>query len=113
MEIVKIDARSLEEYARIPMSYSVTSLLEVIEKQNGSFNLVEHIIKTPYIKDYMKIADQQPQEWMRQFDLSNWGFFFARVNSSTVGAAAIACNTPNVEMLEGRDDLAVLWDIRV
>jgi GNAT superfamily N-acetyltransferase len=31
----------------------------------------------------------------------------------TVGAAAVAFETAGVTMLEGRPDLAVLWDIRV
>jgi len=30
-----------------------------------------------------------------------------------VGGAAVAFNTNGVNMLEGRSDLAVLWDIRV
>jgi ribosomal protein S18 acetylase RimI-like enzyme len=30
-----------------------------------------------------------------------------------VGGAVAAWNTPSVDMLEGRSDLAVLWDVRV
>ena len=30
-----------------------------------------------------------------------------------IGAAALCCRTPGVHMLEGRDDLGVLWDLRV
>lgn len=32
---------------------------------------------------------------------------------SRVGGAVVAWRTPGADMLEGRDDLAVLWDIRV
>ena len=34
-------------------------------------------------------------------------------NGSRLGGAVVAWNTPGVDMLEGRDDLAVLWDLRV
>ena len=45
--------------------------------------------------------------------MSNWGVFAARVEGRRVGGAVVAFNTPGMIMLEGRDDLAVLWDIRV
>jgi GNAT superfamily N-acetyltransferase len=45
--------------------------------------------------------------------LSNWGFFGAWSDGRPVGGAAVAFRTPGLFLLEGRDDLAVLWDIRV
>jgi GNAT superfamily N-acetyltransferase len=49
----------------------------------------------------------------RRFGLPTWGLFIARVDGQIVGGAMVAYGDPNVEMLEGRSDLAVLWDIRV
>jgi streptothricin acetyltransferase len=37
----------------------------------------------------------------------------AHVEGQRVGGVVIAFNTPDVTMLEGRRDLAALWDIRV
>ena len=39
--------------------------------------------------------------------------FLAREDDVPIGGATIAFRTPQVHMLGGRDDLAVLWDIRV
>ena len=54
-----------------------------------------------------------PMRWAERFDLSNWAFFSAFTGAQCVGRAAIARDTPTLEMLEGRQDLALLWDIRV
>jgi GNAT superfamily N-acetyltransferase len=35
------------------------------------------------------------------------------LDGARVGGAAVALGTSNVELLEGRKDLAVLWDLRV
>ena len=51
--------------------------------------------------------------WDQQFDVSKWGLIVARSGGVTVGGAVVAWQTGGVHMLEGRDDLAALWDIRV
>ena len=67
----------------------------------------------PYVKDYDAIEGESPTHWARRFDLSNWGLILCRASGRCVGGAVVAYNTPGVAMLEGRSDLAVLWDIRV
>jgi GNAT superfamily N-acetyltransferase len=52
-------------------------------------------------------------QWTDRFDLSNWGLFAARLEGRRVGGAAVAYDTGDLNMLEERTDLAVLWDIRV
>ncbi|HEX5869268.1 MAG TPA: GNAT family N-acetyltransferase, partial [Longimicrobium sp.] len=42
-----------------------------------------------------------------------WVLLGARIGGRLVGGAAVAFGTPGLLMLEGRRDLAVLWDIRV
>ena len=113
IEIIEVDRDALEEFASIPMWYSVNSIFDVLQNPNGSFTLNERTIDSPYTKDYGDLRDQSPISWPQDFDISNWGFFFARINGKTVGAAAVAFDTPEVDMLEGRRDLADLWDIRV
>lgn len=80
---------------------------------DGGFALTERILATPYIKDYDDFAGEGPAEWGKHFDVSSWGFFAARIGGRRVGGAAVAFDTPGVHMLEGRRDLAVLWDLRV
>ena len=45
--------------------------------------------------------------------MSSWLLLAAIDRGERIGGAAVARNTPGANMLEGRTDLAVLWDIRV
>ncbi len=114
VEIHEIDSQRLGEYARISIGFEVTRILRV-EALDLGFRLVEEPVAEPYGKDYDVSDDPDGRvlNWPRFFDVSNWGFFIARESGQDVGAAAVAVHTPGVHMLEGRADLAVLWDIRV
>jgi ribosomal protein S18 acetylase RimI-like enzyme len=67
----------------------------------------------PYVKDYDAAPENHPTEWPARFDVGRWGILSAWVDGMRVGGAVVAWDTPGVDMLEGRSDLAVLWDIRV
>lgn len=105
-------ASALPDYARIPIAFEVRSVFEVTAV-DGAFALDERPVATPYIKDYDGFAGEGPAEWPKHFDLSNWGFFAARLDGRRVGGAAVAFDTPGVHLLEGRRDLAAVWDLRV
>jgi streptothricin acetyltransferase len=107
----------LSEYATIPITFEVRSIYQVETLDNGlgGLRLVERPVSPSYIKDYDAYEDGPPTTWPRYFDMCNWGFLLARESpiSPPIGGTTIAWNTNGVNMLEGRDDLAVLWDIRV
>ena len=67
---------------------------------------------SPYLKDYDSV-DENPRLLAKDFDLRNWVVISAFDGTSRVGGAIIAYRTEGVNMLEGKDDLAVVWDIRV
>jgi GNAT superfamily N-acetyltransferase len=146
VRIEEVTPARLAEYASIPMTLEVRSILncEDVEKGLGGLRLREEKIEKPYVKDYDSYEDLYeidneevrsekadegsperceatsrgeqncgPESWPGQFDISNWGLFIAYDGESPVGAAAVAWNTAGVNMLEGRADMAVLWDIRV
>ena len=104
---------SLAEYARVPISFEVNQVMDVSEDGLGGFTLSPRRHDKPYIKDYDAITGEGPLEWAKRFDLTNWGFFMARVEGRCVGGAAMAWKCAGCGMLEGRTDLAVMWDIRV
>jgi GNAT superfamily N-acetyltransferase len=108
-------AAALREYASIPIAFEVRSVLDVAEQDEGSagFLLTERRLDAPYVKDYDAIPGEHPAGWAERFDVSRWGVIAAWVAGRRVGGAVVAFRTPGLEMLEGRDDLAVLWDIRV
>ena len=107
-----IGADRLPVYADIPMNCEVRSMLSVKEI-DGAMELSEHPAPTHYTKNYDAYADGGPLNWPKRFDISQWGIWIAHDRGDVVGGAAVAWNTATVEMLEGRRDLAVLWDIRV
>lgn len=110
----EMDAACLPQYDRIPMRVEVSSYyrLEKDDRGLGGIRLVE-TETTPYQKDFCTGADETMLRWQREWDLSNWGFFMAFEGEKPIGAATIVTRTAGIHMLAGRDDLAVLWDIRV
>lgn len=115
-EIREAGPECLHTYAKIPISFTVNSILRVklIEQGLGGFKLIEEKV-APCIKDYdrLELAGQGPLAWEKEFDLRTWGFLIAFSHETPYGAATVALRTPGVQMLEGRQDLAVLWDLRV
>lgn len=109
-----VDQTYFLQYDLIPMLVNVTSYyrLEKINRGLGGVMLVEMPVEQPYVKDFCTGEDESVARW-EHWDLSNWGFFMAFDDGKPVGAAAVASRTEDVNMLSGRDDLAVLWDIRV
>ncbi len=108
-------AAALREYASVPIAFEVRSVLDVSEQDEGpaGFLLTERRLDAPYVKDYDAIPGEHPAGWAERFDVSRWGVIAAWVAGRRVGGAVVAFRTPELDMLEGRDDLAVLWDIRV
>ena len=107
---------SLDTYGSIPIRFTVDSVFRVhiVSRGLGGLVLTEEEVQ-PYIKDCDAIDEegQRPQQWPERFDVTNWGFFLAEDDGRPVGGATVAFDTPGVNMLEGRQDLAVLWDLRV
>jgi len=115
MDIIEEPIVALPAQGLISIGFNVDRILDIqpMAGDLNSFLLSERAIDVPYIKDYDAIAGQGPAHWASQFDVSNWGLIAARIEGRRVGGAVIALRTPGLNMLEGRDDLAVLWDIRV
>ena len=113
-KIIEVGPERLGEYAGIPIKLEVKQRLEVelVEGGLGGMRLHQVEAEKPYVKDYDSYGDV-PTDWPKKFDVSNWGFFLAVVGERLAGGAAVAFNTNEVIMLEDRQDLAVLWDLRV
>ena len=108
------DRTCFPQYDLVPMRVPVTSCykIEKINRGLGGFTLTE-VPAEPYIKDFCTGDDESVTRWEKRFDITNWAFFMAFDGEKPVGAATVASRTKGVNMLSGRDDLAVLWDIRV
>jgi GNAT superfamily N-acetyltransferase len=114
IEIVEETSTALVDYSRISIAFQVSEIVDVAASATGSgFSMSETALSLPYVKDYDAIAGEGPCQWPQRFDLSNWGLLAAHLGGQRLGGAAVAFDTPGLDMLEGRCDLAVLWDIRV
>ncbi|MBI5368320.1 MAG: GNAT family N-acetyltransferase [Planctomycetes bacterium] len=104
--------RDLAAYATVPIAFRAASIYQVIalDEGGGGFRL-EEVAVAPFEKDF-DVA-QPPTDWPARFDVSRWRFFLARADGAVVGGAAVARDTRDLLMLEGRTDLACLWDLRV
>jgi GNAT superfamily N-acetyltransferase len=106
---------TLGEHARISSAFAVERILEVrlADGGLGGMSLTETPVPDRYVKDYDAIEGEGPACWAGRFDLSTWGLVSAWRDGARIGGAVIAFGSPDVGMLAGRDDVAVLWDIRV
>lgn len=110
--IKQVDASNLTIYKSIPMITKIKSKFELIKQDNGIKGiLIQEVEVDQVIKDHSE--NQNPEDWCKEFDISNWVFLIVFDHNHPIGGATIVSKTPNVNMLEGRDDLAVLWDIRI
>lgn len=110
--IKEVTKEELQEYAKIPMWHKVSTILKLEKIKGGLGGIIfEEIEVEPYIKDLGK--EEKPLMWEKNFDISNWGFFIAYDDDKPVGGACLVYKTEGVNMLNSREDLSVLWDIRV
>ena len=113
VEVRKEPLSALTDYASVPIAFTTTAVLlvEWIGNGLGGVRMVEVPLGQPLTKDFDQ--DEPVAHWRRLGDISHWGIFAAFIDEQRVGGAVVAHNSPGIHMLEGREDLAVLWDIRV
>lgn len=102
-------------HGEVPIALLVEHVLDValVEEGLGGVVMSERPVEVPWVKDYDAIDGERPTRWATRFDVTNWGLISAHDAGRRVGGAVVAFDTARVSMLEGRCDLAVLWDIRV
>lgn len=112
----RIGPERLDEYSAVPSLVEVESILQVKEVDGGFGGLALELVpvSTPYVKNYDSYG-HTPADWPLKWDVTNWCFLLVTDGDGgkPVGAACVVARTPAIRMLEGRDDLGVLWDIRV
>ena len=115
VEIRDEPVTELAQHGSISIAFEVDRLLEVLTPEGGigGITLRERIVEHPYAKDYDAIKGEGPQRWLTRFDLKNCGLKAAYVDGKRVGGAVIAFDTPGIYLLDDRNDLAELWDLRV
>ena len=114
IKIKELNVEEFNRYSNIPIKFEVHSIfrLKNINHGLGGIKFIEEEVEIPYIKDYDS-TDDSIEDWEKDFDTSNWGVFIAESDGIHVGGVTIAYDTPRVNMLDYRDDISVIWDMRV
>ena len=117
LEIVEEPATSenLEAHGSISIAFRVDSRLRVdlVEQGLRGISLSLEPVNSPYMKDYDADEDGRPSRWVERWDISRWGILAAYEGERRTGGAVLAFDTADVWFLDGRKDVAALWDIRV
>jgi GNAT superfamily N-acetyltransferase len=100
-------------YGSVPIRFTTRTTVGARPLAAGGFELVEHALHAPLVKDYDSLHAEGPSRWATRFDVSNWGVLVARADGERVGGVVLVADTAGVDLLEGRSDLAVCWDLRV
>jgi GNAT superfamily N-acetyltransferase len=107
--------RTLAEHGRISIAFTVDRVLAVAATDGGlgGISLTEAPVAVPYVKDYDADSGDGPARWATSFDTARWGLLGAYRDGVRIGGAVLAFRTANLWMLAGRDDVAMVWDLRV
>ena len=114
VQVTQESQPDLAEYAAISIAFEVREVarVTVAPTQSRTIAIDPRPVAVPWVKDY-DANGNDPTTWASRFDLSHWAIFAARSRGHRVGGAAVVFRAPDVDMLEGRPDVALLWDIRV
>lgn len=114
ISVTPVSVESLAGYSAIPIRFEVRSVLEPELIDDGRGGILLHEKAVPFqMKDYDVLEEEGLTRWLKSFDTSNWSLFLVREGEVLVGGATVAFRSPGLFMLGNRDDIAVLWDIRV
>ncbi len=115
MEVRLGTAQNLPSYSGIPIAFTAYSIFDIIPIQNGlaGLSLTERKLDIPFVKNYDMEEAGGPISWPKRFDIRNWAFFLAYENARPIGGATVAWSTLELDMLQGRKDVALIWDLRI
>jgi len=115
IQVVQEELGHLPAHQQISIAFKVERALDltVVDSGLGGFVLRERKLTSPYVKNYDSIGGNRPGDWSKCFDTSNWTLLSAWIDGRRVGGAVIAFKTEGLDMLERREKLAVIWDLRV
>ena len=112
MQVVPASTELLSSWRTIASEFHATQVVDrcAIERDRPGPAIPVRSVPR-FHKDYDSAND--PATWKDRFDVRRWGVLIAQDGAVRVGGAVLAWRTPGCDMLRGRDDLVVLWDLRV
>ncbi|HKL88081.1 MAG TPA: GNAT family N-acetyltransferase [Salinibacter sp.] len=102
----------LDGHVEISIAFLVESVLRP-DPEGADLDLVECTVSEPWWKDYDVEPGADPAAWLQRFDTSTWSIISAWRGHERLGGVVILADDPAIDMLEGRADLGLIWDLRV
>ncbi len=112
IEVRTAGIEDLSGHATIGIGFLVERVLDP-DPGCGGLSLVERALSEPWWKDYDAEAGASPTRWPQRFDTSGWSIISAWQGAERLGGLVIVADDPSIDMLEGRYDLGLIWDLRV
>jgi ribosomal protein S18 acetylase RimI-like enzyme len=114
-EIREERASDLVGYATVSGAFEVREIysVSVPSRGLGGIHLQARALPRPYVKDYDLQPENRPSDWPSQFDVSQWNVLSAWQDGVRIGGAIIAWGSSELRRLAAREDLAILWDLRI
>lgn len=112
IELKEEGAEDLVGYASVPIAFRVSQML-VHAPDVGPLAFRERAVEPSGWKDYDAEPGNHPTGWAQRFDISSWRIISAWRGAERAGGMVLIQGVPGLDMLEGPDDLAMIWDLRV
>lgn len=114
VECHNVTSAELERYRQISIAYRAETRFRVDRPNDGldGLHLVEEPLPESRYFDYDAHHELGVFRWER-WNLENWRIFYAIEEGTRIGGAVGAWKTEDVNMLEDREDLACVWDLRI
>lgn len=113
MVIIQETVDQLAAYESVAIGFEVRSRVDLDVLAVSGGQRVEDIPVEPWWKDYDSCEEDRPTMLPARFDFSNWAIFSAFEKEVRLGGTIVARDCPGCDMLEGRADLSVIFDIRI
>lgn len=112
VELKEEGAEDLAGYSSVSIAFRVSRVL-VPAPELGPLAFRESRVESPGWKDYDAEPGNHPVSWPERFDTSSWRVISAWRGTERAGGTVLIQGIPGLDMLEGREDLALIWDLRV
>lgn len=111
-DIREVDKTYFPLYDGVSQNVEIKSEYRVKRIDSGLGGFIFEEKSVDYrVKDLSKY--ERAMEYEKMFDISNWRFYMAFDGETPVGAMTVAGPTKGLNLLEGKSDACILWDIRV
>lgn len=103
VRIVELDPSDLAEYAKVPIAFEVSEVLNAraVEALLRGLPFETVRLEPSCVKDYDSYQGNHPTEWPARFDLAGWTFLGAFRGAVREGGAAVVAGGSARELLAG------------